>query len=125
MAVTALLITSSVGAGPTGAGCASGGLLAVIHISLGLASCFGLPHAGKRCQLRLQFGSPSSETEVDLLAEGGEQYVGYLSGILSDRMSGLCRDYVGILSDRMSVLRRDYVGYFVGPYVGSGQAKVA
>ena len=31
--------------------------------------------------------------------EGGEQYVGYLSGILSDRMSGLCR-------------------YFVGPYVG-------
>ena len=32
-------------------------------------------------------------------SEGGEQYAGYLSGILSDRMSGLCR-------------------YFVGPYVG-------
>ena len=69
-------------------------------------------------------------------AEGGEQYVGYLSGILSDRMSGLCRDYVGTMSvfcrtvcrycvGTMSVLRRDYVGYFVGPYVGSGQAKVA
>ena len=27
-------------------------------------------------------------------AEGGEQYVGYLSGILSDRMSGLCRTIV-------------------------------
>ena len=43
-------------------------------------------------------------------AEGGEQYVGYLSGILSDRMSGVCREYVGSMS---GVCR-----YFVGPYVG-------
>ena len=69
-------------------------------------------------------------------AEGGEQYVGYLSGIFSDRMSGLCRGYVGILSDRMSVLRRDYVGIASLPCRGlcrtirglcrvPGQAKVA
>ena len=62
-------------------------------------------------------------------AEGGEQYVGVMSGIVSDRMSGLCRYFVGT----MSGVRRDYVGIasglcrgYVGamsgfglPYVGS------
>ena len=79
------------------------------------------------------------------LPEGGEQYVGYLSGILSDRMSGVCREYVGSMSvfcrtvcrycvGSMSVLRRDYVGPYVGYnglyvgyhglYVGYGFARV-
>ena len=61
--------------------------------------------------------------------EGGEQYIGVMSGIVSDRMSGLCRYFVGT----MSGVRRDYVGIgsglcrgYVGamsgfglPYVGS------
>ena len=58
------------------------------------------------------------------MPEGGEQYVGVMSGILSDRMSGLCR----YLSDRMSGVRRDYVGIASGLCRGlcraPGQAKV-
>ena len=49
--------------------------------------------------------------------EGGEQYVGVMSGIVSDRMSGLCRYFVG----SMSGVRRDYVGIASGlcrGYVG-------
>ena len=50
-------------------------------------------------------------------AEGGEQYVGVMSGIVSDRMSGLCRYFSGLCREyvgTMSVLRRDYVGVMSG-----------
>ena len=79
-----------------------------------------------------RLGGPGARVWAALvwsMPEGGEQYVGVMSGIVSDRMSGLCRYFVGT----MSGVRRDYVGIasglcrgYVGamsgfglPYVGS------
>ena len=63
--------------------------------------------------------------------ERTEEYRGYLSGILSDRMSGLCRyfvgPYVGIASGlcrycvgTMSGVMSDYTGVMSGPRASQG-----
>ena len=80
------------------------------------------------CGLRKPVEFPSGPRSA---TEGGEQYAGYLSGILSDRMSGLCRyfvgPYVGIASGlcrycvgTMSGVMSDYTGVMSGPRASQG-----